>query len=307
MNDLQINCFLTVARHLSFSRAARELYISQPSVSKHVHNLERDMGVVLFDRSSSSLTLTPSGEKFRDLFLEFRTRYLSLKESLSSGKSSIIRIGFLQGSVFFEELFPIFERIHSSDPELQVEVSFHGFKSIINKLNEKEVDIIIHLEDLCGQMKDVHKVPLTKINRLVFYRKDLFPEGHSPRSLADFSEQYFLVTDDNECPDVRQSNLRLTRPFGFSPKFKTVPNIESMMWGVTHGDGVAIMDSSVSFGKSNIESLVLPESHVIMMVWPKTSGSMAVDLFTAKFLELKNMLHADLLPPDAKALLSNPR
>ena len=47
MNTLQIECFLSVARNHSFSGAARERYISPPTISRHIHNLEEELGVCL--------------------------------------------------------------------------------------------------------------------------------------------------------------------------------------------------------------------------------------------------------------------
>jgi len=290
MNDLQIKCFLTVAKNLSFSRAAEELFTSQPSISKHIHNFENELGTKLFDRSGQKLRLTPSGEKFYDFFTRFNAEYRYLKNTIlaSEQEEMKIRIAILQGSNFFDDLFPIFNKVHSAYPNLKTEMSFHGFKSIIEAIKNEEADIIIHLKDLCEHMPRMNIVPLKQIPKILFYRRDLFPEGFCPSSLKDFSDQIFLITEESECPGVKQSNLRLTADYGFSPDFKIVPNIESMFWGVKHGDGVAVMDSSITWGKDNIESFVLPETHTIVMVWPKASGNPAAALFTSEFLKVFN-------------------
>ena len=64
MNDLQIDCFLAVARNLSFTKAASELYISQPAVSRQIAALEDKLGFVLFDRSKRNIKLTKSVNYF---------------------------------------------------------------------------------------------------------------------------------------------------------------------------------------------------------------------------------------------------
>ena len=53
MDDFRLRVFLAAARTLSFTRAAEELFISQPAVSKHVSALETAYGVTLFNRSGS--------------------------------------------------------------------------------------------------------------------------------------------------------------------------------------------------------------------------------------------------------------
>ncbi|GHJ15910.1 LysR family transcriptional regulator [Micromonospora sp. AKA38] len=53
----------TIARELSFTRAARELHVSQPALSKRIRRLEQMLGFVLFDRSTAGMTLTPAGAR----------------------------------------------------------------------------------------------------------------------------------------------------------------------------------------------------------------------------------------------------
>lgn len=54
MDDFRLRVFLAAARTLSFTRAAEELFISQPAVSKHVNALETAYGVTLFNRRAAA-------------------------------------------------------------------------------------------------------------------------------------------------------------------------------------------------------------------------------------------------------------
>ncbi len=61
--DLKLlEAFETAARHVSFTRAAQELNVLQPAVSRKISQLEKDLGVTLFLRTKPNLTLTPEGE-----------------------------------------------------------------------------------------------------------------------------------------------------------------------------------------------------------------------------------------------------
>ena len=64
MNTIQLECFLAVARNLSFSKAAREVKITQPAVSHQIRSLEEELGVNLFRRTSKSVSLTQEGRRF---------------------------------------------------------------------------------------------------------------------------------------------------------------------------------------------------------------------------------------------------
>src|SRR5215471_12391155 len=59
----QLTVFSTVARHLSYTRAAEELYLSQPAVSQQVRTLEQALGVCLFERSGRGIVLTAAGQE----------------------------------------------------------------------------------------------------------------------------------------------------------------------------------------------------------------------------------------------------
>src|SRR5512140_1736534 len=60
----QVKVFEAVARHLSYSRAAHELRMSQPGVSAHVKQLEAHTGVALFEHFGKKVYLTPAGQQF---------------------------------------------------------------------------------------------------------------------------------------------------------------------------------------------------------------------------------------------------
>ena len=64
MNTVQLECFVTVAEHLNFSKASRVLKITQPAVSHQIQTLEEELDVKLFNRTSKSVTLTQEGISF---------------------------------------------------------------------------------------------------------------------------------------------------------------------------------------------------------------------------------------------------
>lgn len=61
MPDFRLRVFQAVARHLSFTKAAQELYVTQPAVTKHIRELERSYGQRLFERRGNRVSLTEAG------------------------------------------------------------------------------------------------------------------------------------------------------------------------------------------------------------------------------------------------------
>ena len=60
--DSRLRVFAVLARQYSFSKAAEELLISQPAVSRHITDLANDLGILLVNRHSKKVELTPAGE-----------------------------------------------------------------------------------------------------------------------------------------------------------------------------------------------------------------------------------------------------
>ena len=84
MFDFRLKVFLSVAKRLNFTKAAEELGITQPAVSKHIQEIERFYKIKLFDRAGSKIRLTPAGiimveyaeqifETYRQLSFKFST------------------------------------------------------------------------------------------------------------------------------------------------------------------------------------------------------------------------------------------
>ena len=65
LEDFKLRIFLTLARECSFTKAAISLDITQPAVSQNIAELEKNLGVKLFERSRGEVALTPAGEIFK--------------------------------------------------------------------------------------------------------------------------------------------------------------------------------------------------------------------------------------------------
>jgi DNA-binding transcriptional LysR family regulator len=62
MIDIRLKVFLSAAMNLSFTKASQELFISQPAISKHIQELEREYNCRLFDRLGNRIQLTHAGQ-----------------------------------------------------------------------------------------------------------------------------------------------------------------------------------------------------------------------------------------------------
>jgi LysR family transcriptional regulator, transcriptional activator of the cysJI operon len=83
--EARLRAFAAVARQRSFSRAADELYVSQPAISKHVASLEAEFGKQLVIRGRQPLALTPAGEALADYVLRAEALLTNARRALEGG------------------------------------------------------------------------------------------------------------------------------------------------------------------------------------------------------------------------------
>lgn len=77
MDFKQIEAFVNVAKHKSFSKAADAIYLSQPTISAHIASLEQELGITLFDRNGKDIRLTHGGS----LFLEYAINLINIRNN----------------------------------------------------------------------------------------------------------------------------------------------------------------------------------------------------------------------------------
>ena len=96
MNSKQLQYALMIYENLSFSSVAEKLGITQPALSKQIHNLENEIGVKLFDRTTSPVTVTSAGEYFfakAKKLLYSQNQLLQSMQDFKSGKRGCLTIG----------------------------------------------------------------------------------------------------------------------------------------------------------------------------------------------------------------------
>lgn len=139
MNTIQLECFMTVAEHLNFSRASEILKITQPAVSHQIRTLEAELGVKLFKRTSKSVSLTPEGIQFLpDADLILKTA-LSAKERLTRHENFIpFEIG-CHNYMELNFLPPILKKLGEEFPLLRPSIRIVPFPSLLGLVENQKL------------------------------------------------------------------------------------------------------------------------------------------------------------------------
>lgn len=143
MFDFRLQVFHTVAKRLSFSKAAQELYISQPAVTKHIHEIENHFKLKLFDRNGSKIKLTEAGESLLEYAEQIFTVYRKLEfemNNLSQKHKGTLKIG-ASTTVAQYVLPPVLAAFHQQFRDIKVGLSINNTEQIEQALLNKDIEL----------------------------------------------------------------------------------------------------------------------------------------------------------------------
>ncbi|GAB2778076.1 LysR family transcriptional regulator [Rhabdobacter roseus] len=143
MLDFRLHVFYTVAKRLSFTKAAAELFITQPAVTKHIHELEQQFGVALFERRGKQISLTPAGELALHHAELIQANYRQLEYDLNQLKglqAGALRLG-ASSTVAQYVLPPVLARFHERYPDIAISLISGNTEQIEQALLHNDIDM----------------------------------------------------------------------------------------------------------------------------------------------------------------------
>ncbi|MPR32256.1 LysR family transcriptional regulator [Salmonirosea aquatica] len=155
MLDFRLLVFYTVAKKLSFTKAAAELFITQPAVSRHIQELEQQVGMALFERSGKQISLTPAGEVALRHAEIIQANYRQLEYDLNALKGK--RAGGLHigasSTVAQYVLPPVLAHFHEKYADVAISLISGNTEHIEQALLNKDIEVGIvegrtHLHEL---------------------------------------------------------------------------------------------------------------------------------------------------------------
>jgi len=140
----QLEAFVAVARHLSFTRAAEEMNLTQPAVSMQIKQLESQVAQPLFEHMGKKLFLTEAGREVR----QYARQVLQQVDNMQAGLASLKELerGTLSLSVattahyFAPKLLSIF---YERYPGVEVKLDVTNREALVNQLENNTVDMVV--------------------------------------------------------------------------------------------------------------------------------------------------------------------
>lgn len=140
----QLKVFESVARHLSFSRAAEELHLTQPAVSTQVSKLEDHAGIALFEQLGKKIHLTPAGAEMLQFSREIIQKFQEAEETLASFKGisgGRLNVSVISaGDYFFPRLLVEFAQRHEG---VSLNFSVVNREELLSQLAGNQTDLAV--------------------------------------------------------------------------------------------------------------------------------------------------------------------
>jgi DNA-binding transcriptional LysR family regulator len=258
MDMLSITYFVAAAENLSFTVAARNLYVSQPSISKKVAELEAELGLLLFQRSGKAIQLTAAG---RQLYFDFRTLLQFFDDitthakDIGNSKTGVIRIGAPQYMDLSRTIPGFFNNFYHCNPGIKIILLYEGRKTLITNFLEGNVDCSFFLSYDAENLKKelpLRKFDLPKGPHRLLYSPSLFPEGYQP-AIDDFQDKPFVFFKDNSKDYTVAGKIdEVLAEIRFMPNnLIMVDSWDTMLLYVTEKIGVTIVGPSYRVERSD--------------------------------------------------------
>ena len=195
MNWEKIKWFYEACSELNISKTAKRLNLSQPALSRHVRDLEHNVGYKLFNRSHSGLSLTPKGFKLFDLSKEIAEKMQSIEKLTmfkdESGRKSLkIETSVTLATMWFPHYVPNFIK---ENPEIQLDLD--GLQDEEKLLNGK-ADVAI--STYIPNRTDLVQESLMTFHLGLYASPDYLEKQGTPLSIEDLKHHKFISYGKNE-------------------------------------------------------------------------------------------------------------
>lgn len=216
----QLRYFISVAENLNFTEAAKQLYVTQPTVSQQIIELENYLGVKLFVRDKRSVHLTPAGKLF---LIEANTLINNVKEIVektrraSNGSIGTLKIGFLSYTIknYLPTFIPKFRKKY---PDIELQLKQFSAVTLREALLRGDIDIGFTFSfDFQQTSSVIWKVLFTDVISLAL-RNDHPLLKDSSLHLPDLTNEPFVTLSQEVSPYWFDLVMRVCVARGIIPK-----------------------------------------------------------------------------------------
>jgi DNA-binding transcriptional LysR family regulator len=276
--------FTTIAQEMSFSAAAKRLHVAQPALSQSIRQVEEELGVKLFERSTRKVALTDAGRAFyRDALMilaKIETARRTAQRA-ASGEIGSLTIGFTTTSILGGELTKRIRVFQQRYPDIRITLEDFTVNKLMNQLRTSTIDVAcseeIYTDD---SLETLALKPLPVV--LALYKGHPLAKRKQLR-LGMLAKEHFIFPVPFRAWAVHEEFMRFCAQAGFKPiRAGYAPNALAAVGMAAANLGVAMLHELPLFQCPEvvIRRLVEPSLSLCMyLVWRRDAVSLPAKNF----------------------------
>lgn len=282
----QLRYFIALGRHLHFGEAARTCFVSQPSLSQSIAELEKEIDVPLFSRNNRTVSLTPAGTVFYESAAEIIRMVdnaVIQAKRVNCGMSGHVKIGILGG---LSATFPAkVKRFKDKYPNLDVELHIINMVNMHLDLLRGSIDIALTRKlNVENQSPQLDWVTLYQDRFCLVLHKDHPLAGSKHVNLSDFADDPFIFLSREVTPYTYNLTLDICVRRGFSPRIiYQASTLEELCLMLKAGMGCAIVpDCAATYGAEDLSFIAIEGEDTIsdvVLAWNRNNTNSIIPLF----------------------------
>ena len=291
MTVQQLRYFIAVAQYLHFGEAARACYVSQPSLSHSIAELESELGLKLLYRDSRSVALSPAGRVFFDEAQDIVKRLdeaVAKARRADSGYAGVLNIGSLGGlsAGEFPARIAAFGRKY---PNIDVNFTQTNMKTLNLRLLTGELDVV-----LTRKLDVVHRSDEIGFHTLYQDRFGIVMRCDHPLAVretlkpAELSGESFVFLEPSVTPHVYNRTMQLCTARGLVPSIaRTAPTLEVACTLIKAGMGIGVLPECAKvYGAGLLKFFPLEGEDAVsdvVLAWRRRNPNPVVPVFLQEF------------------------
>lgn len=284
MNYNKLRYFYEASRTLNLTRAAENLYISQPALSKHIADIEQDVGIPLFVRTNRNLVLTRGGEALakecEKIFAGEDDLYRRVRSAVAPDACSL-ELAFMGIDAAYH--IPDFvAQLNERWPSISVNTRRLNWDRVYKAVESREADLGLKLSSCENYPEHIGRCVLREDHVAA-----VLPSGHPLAgreiiAVEELKNEPFVFLTKEESVIPHDHALRLCREAGFTPNIvASYPNVETVVMMVRAGAGIALLSPFAPLeGLSGVVCVPLDRSPEVSLdlLWRVDNANPAVEL-----------------------------
>ncbi len=258
MSDRRLQVFHTVARLLSFTKAAEELHMTQPAVTFQVRQLEEQFNTRLFDRTHNRISLTDAGSRVYNYAEQIFQLYGEMDNSVRELTGDISGVLILGASTTIAEyMLPVLlGDFKSKHPEVTIRLKVANTDGIVSQVENNEIDLGVVEAPVNNKNLMVEECRTDHLVMIVPPEHELAKEASIP--ISKIIEYPFICREEGS--GTREVMIESMQAAGINPSDMNIAmelgSLEAIKGAVESGMGVSILSRATLLKELKLGTLV---------------------------------------------------